>query len=83
MVWEGGTKAQQWTFSGRLDDKATLDGLVAYFNLNRRFYLIDHRSQAWVVTFAKLDVTPIRQAGHPWAHKYEVTALLFRGPITL
>jgi len=83
VLWEGGKRAFEWKFSGRLDDIGTIDKLIQYSRINRRFWLIDHRNQAWVVAFTTLDMTPIRNYGTITSHQYSASVLIFRGPIQL
>lgn len=80
-MYQGGNKSFEWTFSGIVLDKATHDTLRAYYALNRRFYIVDHRLRRWTVTVAKLDLVPRRVPGNDWAFDYSVTALIYSGPV--
>lgn len=72
-----------WEFSGFCPSKAFYDQLVAYSQLNRRFYIIDHRNRAWTVAFAELDMRPRKRtrddAGNDndWLHDYTAKVALY------
>lgn len=94
-IWEGATRAYEWTFTGILETHAEFDALANYRKIGRRFYLRDHRNRIWTVTFTGLDVQPLRvypallSGMHvsevlrhaPWAHKYTVQVLVYSGPV--
>lgn len=77
FAWEGGFRAHEWQFSGTLLSQDQYDALVAFYNVGRRFWLRDHRTRIWTVTFADLDLVPLRKVGQPWAHRYTVKALIY------
>lgn len=83
-LYEAGRKPLDWTFSGYCPTQEMHDKLKAFGNLNRRFYLIDHRGRAWVVTFSSVDmVARKRQANiygdvSDWAHDYTVTGFIHK-----
>jgi hypothetical protein len=74
---------KQWSFSGFCPDQAFYETLASYAELNRRFYVIDHRGRAWKVTFTQFDPTLrkrlINDDGTPqdWAADYTVTATIY------
>lgn len=77
MVWEATRRAVDWQFSGYIDSEADIDAIQAYVDLNRRFYLIDHRQRQWIVTFKGWELEPKRVFATPYAHRYTVTALIY------
>jgi hypothetical protein len=83
VSWEGATKAHQWEWKGFTADEAYLTKLTELVASNRRYYLIDHRNRAWVVTFEHLDAKPLIRPNLPWAHEYSVRCLIYAGPIQL
>lgn len=70
---------RQWSISGYCPNRAFHEKLTAYADLNRRFYVIDHRNRAWKVAAVSLDITPrkrqIEDGGTPqdWAGDYTLT----------
>ena len=55
---EGGTSAVEWQFSGIALDEDFAETLRAYGELNRRFYIINHRGQAFKVIVTDVALTP-------------------------
>lgn len=82
ILWEGSGRAYEWTFSGTCLTEEHYNKLVAYHQLERKFYVIDHRNRAWIVTWEALNFTHKYVSGFPYAHTYEVTALVYGGPVT-
>lgn len=81
-VSEGYEHAVEWSFTGFCPDQAMHDMLLAYGNLNRRFYVIDHHNRAWKTTFTNVELVARRRLvwqGQPtdWAHDYTVHAVAF------
>lgn len=81
-VAEVGERAVEWRFGGFCRTQEFYDKLVAFYELPRRFYVIDHRNRAWVVVFTNLDFkarlrTNVDGSLTDWAHDYEVTALIY------
>lgn len=84
-VYEGGPTPWEWQFSGYCPTEEMHDKLVAFGELNRRFYLIDHRNRAWLVTFLGVDMKArLRQTTSwanggvtDWGHDYTVSALVY------
>ena len=83
-VMQGGPVPKQWTFEGYCPTQDMQNQLLAYKNLNRRFYVIDHRNRAWIVAIQGIDFRARHRqqwamAGQPakstdWGHDYTVTA---------
>lgn len=74
--------AVEWQFSGFCHTQEFYEALQAYYALNRRFYLIDHRNRAWTVAFTSLDMrarlrSDVNGALTDWAHDYTVSALIY------
>jgi hypothetical protein len=81
-VTEVAEHAVEWQFSGFCHTQEFYEKLVAYSQLNRRFYLIDHRNRAWIVAFTSLDMRARKRADvdgvlTDWAHDYTVSALIY------
>jgi hypothetical protein len=74
---------QPWSFQGYCPDQGFYNQLTAYGQINRRFYLIDHRNRAWTVTFEAVEMVPRHrqklQDGtyNDWAHDYTVRAVIY------
>ena len=80
-IFQAGQTMLEWKFSGYAPDEEFCDQLWAYRNLNRRFYVIDHRNRAWKVVFTNLEIKPrLRQNFNgvmdDWGSDYTVTAAL-------
>jgi len=82
IIWEGQTRASEWHFQGAVRTQAFYEELVAFLNLNRRFYVVDHRSRGWICSFESIDWTKLHEVGNDWAWTYAVSALIFQGPVT-
>lgn len=71
-----------WQFAGYCPDQAFHDHLTAYADLNRRFYVIDHRGRAWTVAALGVEIKPRqrqREDGgvfNDWAGDYTFTVQL-------
>lgn len=57
-VYEDAFTPVEWTFTGYAPTPDMQDQLEAYADLNRRWYLHDHRGRAWKVTFQNLELEP-------------------------
>lgn len=57
-VFEGAPMPVEWTFSGYAPNLEMADKLAQFGDLKRRFYIIDHRRRAWVVTFVNVELVP-------------------------
>lgn len=81
-MFEGSFKPHEWSLSGYCPDEDMYDSLVAFAELNRRFWVIDHRNRAWLVAPLGTElVTRRRQvglAGVPtdWGHDYTMRLLI-------
>lgn len=73
-----------WSFNGYCPTQDFHDRLTAYGQINRRFYLIDHRNRAWTVTFDAVEmVARHRQrlddgSFNDWAGDYTVRAVIYQ-----
>lgn len=81
-IAEVGQGVLEWQFGGFCDSQEFYDKLVAYYELPRRFYVIDHRNRAWIVVFTSLDFkarlrTNVDGNITDWAHDYQVSALIY------
>ena len=65
-------------FTGFCETQAEYEQLVFWSELRPRFWLIDHRNRAWLVTFEHFDATHRIVPSMPWAHDYTVKALVFK-----
>lgn len=83
VLWEGVSRAHEWEFSGYLQTEAFADALLYFYDLNRRFILIDHRNRAWVVIFDQVDLQPKRNIEEPYAHEYTVKAFIYGEAVQL
>jgi len=77
LIYESLPKTVDWDFAGFLDTEADLLAFAEYAALNRRFFCIDHRDRAWIITITDFDPQPKRAIGLPYAHNYTVRAVLF------
>jgi len=77
VIWEGESRAVEWSFEGTLLTQAHYEGLRTYARLGRRFQLRDHRNRVWIVTFSAFEPVPKRALSYPWAHNYTVRALVY------
>lgn len=79
-VSEGGQVPVEWSFSGIAFDEVFAEKLVAYWSLNRRFYVINHRNQAFKVVITNVDLRPRLQRNYNGeyidGHDYTVSALV-------
>ena len=80
LSFEAAPRPHQWEFSGFTSDQDFLDELVARVESNKRYFLVDHRRRAWVVTFEHLDVQHQIKPTLPWAHRYTMRCLILSGP---
>lgn len=82
-VTEGHPAPQSWSFKGYCPDQVFYEKLKSYGDLNRRFYLIDHRNRAWNVTFERVQMVPRKRQQldtgryNDWAHDYTVQAVIY------
>jgi hypothetical protein len=80
LTWEGAAKPHQWEWRGFTSNEAFLTKLTDFAASNRRWYLVDHRKRAWVVSFEHLDARPQIKPNLPWAHEYTMRCLIYAGP---
>jgi hypothetical protein len=71
----------QWSFTGVCFSQAHHDAMLAFSQLKRRFYIIDHRNRAWTVAALSFDPTArlrsnINGVFTDWAHDYTFTVLV-------
>lgn len=81
-ISEVGDFAVEWQFSGFCGTQEFHDKLLAFRDVKRRFYLIDHRNRAWKVTFTDVDMVARKRSNvngvmTDWAHDYTVSALIY------
>ena len=81
-VHEGGHEVVEWSFKGICPTQEMAQKLLDYGDLNRRFYVIDHRARAWKVTFVRVDLVPRRRTlyngvASDWVHDYTVSAYIY------
>lgn len=81
LVWEGATRPYSWEFTGYCGTEAFYDALKLFVDIGRRFYLTDHRSQQWIVSFDFFDAQTRRDLGNFWAHDYTMRATIYGGPL--
>lgn len=86
-ISESNLDSPDWTLTGFCPNQAFYDRLVAYSELNRRFYVIDHRGRAWKVAAQNLQLTPRNrktlvlpgQVGtwEDWMNDYQLTLAIY------
>lgn len=80
-----------WGFAGYCPDQTFYDQLVAFSELKRRFYVIDHRGRAFIAAPVELDMVPRKRGVNDdgqftdWRHDYTMKLVLYnaRQPIQL
>lgn len=80
-VFQAGNIAKEWTFSGMAVSQEMVEMLQAYYELNRRFYTIDHRNRAWKTVWTNLEIVPRLRTTYngevsDWITDYTVTAIV-------
>lgn len=80
-AFEGHMSPLDWQFAGYCPDQEFYNLLRAYMNLNRRFYVIDHRGRAWTVAGVSVDLRPRKRqsvdgALSDWHHDYTANCAL-------
>lgn len=81
-VFEGASQSKQWTFSGFCPFQEMHDKLQQYRDLNRRFYIIDHRNRAWVSVIVDIEFSALLRKNYnnietDWGHDYTATVFTF------
>lgn len=75
---EDGVGVVAWTLSGYCPNEPFQQQLVAYAELNRRIYVIDHRGRAWKCAVRLLEITPRKRqldsdgTNQDWAADYRL-----------
>jgi len=77
LTWQAAARPWRMEFTGFLDTQEEYEQLVFWSQLRRRFWLIDHRNRAWLMTIEQFDATALIKANLPWAHDYTVKTLIF------
>lgn len=77
IFYQGSRRPYEWRFTGTCRTEAFFNALNDYYGLKRRFYTIDHFNRAWVTTWEELNLTTVRDVNNPYAHTYEVKALIY------
>jgi hypothetical protein len=77
IIWQGARPAVQWSFNGTVMSQSEYEELEYFYDLNRRFYITDHRNRTFVVTMKSLNATPRKNGNNFWTFDYEVNCLLF------
>jgi hypothetical protein len=81
LIWEGAARPYAWEFAGYCGTEAFYDALKLFVDIGRRFYLTDHRSRQWIVSFDHFDAQPRRDINNDWAHDYTMRATIYGGPL--
>jgi hypothetical protein len=81
-VFQAGAIPKEWEFSGYCPSQEMQEALERYRDLNRRFYIIDHRNRAWKVVLTNVDFVPrLRHVFNDvltdWGSDYTITATIF------
>lgn len=82
IMWEAAPRGHDWKFSGYTQLQSHQEALERFLALRHRFWLIDHENRAWVVAFTGIAWAPKRVSGVDWSFTYDVTAQIFKGPVT-
>lgn len=77
LTWQAGERPWRMEFSGYIDSELQYAHLAFWASLRRRFWLIDHRNRAWLVTFEHFDAQARIVPNRPWAHDYTMKTLIF------
>lgn len=72
LLWEGAERATSWSFSGRLATQAHYEAFMAWRTCLRRIHIHDQHNRAFLSRIKKIELTPDRKPGEPYAHRYEV-----------
>ena len=80
---EGPPVSYEWSCQGVYDSQTFCDQLLAYAQLKRRLYLIDHRNRAWTVAITGVELVPRRRVRgddgqfNDWVGEYVLNALIY------
>lgn len=77
LAWESGTKPEAYEFSGTILTQDEYVELKSWSDRPNRFWLIDHRNKARLVSFTNFDHQPANIANSPWAGPYTMHLLQF------
>lgn len=77
LTWQAAARPWRMEFTGWLDTEEECNQLVFWSQLRRRFWLIDHRNRAWLLTIEQFDAVHQIKPNLPWAHEYTVKTLVF------
>jgi hypothetical protein len=76
LAQEGAAGGYQWSFKGRLVNRAHYDNLILWKNRQNRFTITDHFGRVITVLPVKLDHTPKNTPHNYWNGDYEFTCLV-------
>ncbi len=77
LLWQGGTGAQQWSFSGPILNKKHLDDLAHWvYDIRNRLVIEDHYGRYIGVYLTDLDAVPRRRVNRYYSHEYTVNAMV-------
>lgn len=85
LVWEGARRPHAWQFSGHIETQDHYDALAGYAETNQRWWLIDHRQRAWLLTFEAFEPTLRTRTdpAAPYRSTYVMRCLTYIGPVNL
>lgn len=80
-VFQTAMVPHEWTFTGLCFTQEQQEAMEAFRNLNRRFYIIDHRNRAWKCIIQNMEFTPRLRTNFngvltDWASEYTCTAIV-------
>lgn len=82
LAFEGQAPPVEWQFSGTLLAQSQYDAFVVWSQKRNRIWITDHFGRAWLSYITSFQPTAKRSQEHPWAHDWQMTALIFDGPVT-
>lgn len=82
VLWQGADRPHLWQFEGKIRLQSQYDAFVRFLELQRKFYLIDHRNRAWVVTFEEFSPEHIGRNNELNNYRYSMSAYVYAGPRT-
>lgn len=83
IIWEGAYKANEWRFQGTVLTETDYESIVGFAELNRRFWIVDHRLRGWVCSIESIGWTKKHAPYNDWAWDYDITALIYVGPVSI
>jgi hypothetical protein len=81
LAFEGQSPPVEWQFSGTLLAQAQYDAFVTWSQKRNRIWVTDHYGRAWLCYITNFQPTAKRSHQFPWAHDWEMTVLIFDGPV--